>query len=90
MYAVPMKLLDQLFDGAMPAQLTEPSDVRKLRILSMAGHVHATIPLPHFTLDGRWQQDPATVHQVTPLGHKVLRYFGPARPAQVLEKDRDA
>ncbi len=85
---MPMKLLAQLFEEAMPAQLTEPTELRKLRVLSVAGHVHASIPLPYITLDGRWRQEPATVHQVTALGHKVLRYFGPTRSAQVLEKDR--
>jgi hypothetical protein len=85
---MPMQLLDQLFDGVMPVHVTQPAEVRKLRILTVAGHVHASIPLPYFTLDGQWHQDPATVHEVTPLGHKVLRYFGPARPAQVFEKDR--
>ena len=87
---MPMKLLAQLFEGVTPAQLTEPVELRKLRVLSVAGHVYASIPLPYVTLDGRWHQDPATVHQVTPLGHKVLRYFGPARSAQVFEKDRAA
>jgi hypothetical protein len=87
---VPMKLLDQLYDTAMPAELAESTEVCKLRILRVAGHVYASIPLPCVTLDGRWHQEPATVHQVTPLGHKVLRYFGPARSTQVLEKDRAA
>jgi uncharacterized protein (UPF0128 family) len=90
MRAVPMKLLAQLFEKAMPAQVTEPAELRKLRVLSVAGHVHASIPLPYVTLDGRWHQDPATVHQVTALGHKVLRYFGPARSVQSFEKDRAA
>ena len=87
---MPMKLLAYLFEEAMPARLTEPAELRKLRVLSVAGHVHASIPLPYITLEGQWHQDPATVHQVTPLGHKVLRYFGPARSAQIFEKDRAA
>jgi hypothetical protein len=87
---VPMKLLDQLFGEAMPAQLTEPRDVYNLRILDAVGHVHATIPLPRHMPDGRWHQGPATVHRVTPLGHKMLRYFGSARSERVFEKDRGA
>jgi hypothetical protein len=53
-----------------------------------AGDVYATVPLPHCGPDGRWCQEAATVHSITALGYKVLRYFGPAEKAAALGKDR--
>ncbi len=50
-----------------------------LRVLYLAGHVKATIPLPVRTLHG-YDQPPATVEAVTPLGHWMLRRFPLSMP----------
>lgn len=73
-----MTLLQTLAQAELPLKVDDENDIRKLRVLVSAGHVYASIPLPRIDLSGQWRQDPATVHQVTALGHKVLRYFGPS------------
>jgi len=83
-----MALLQHLAEVELPIQLTDPEQIYKLRVLVTAGHVYASIPLPYYGLDGRWCQDAATVHCVTPLGYKVLRYFGTAVAAPPISKDR--
>ncbi len=86
---MPMDLLHQLAHAEIPATVTGPAAIYNLHVLRAAGHVYATIPSPHLDCDGHWQQAPATVHLVTALGYKVLRYFGPDRPEQGFEKDHD-
>ena len=70
----------------MPATVTDGGDVVQLRILQAAGHVFAKVPFTR-TEGWRWRQDAAVVYQVTPLGYKVLRWFGP--PGGLIEKDHD-
>ena len=84
---MPMDLLHQLSQMPMPAQVVEPHAIYKLHVLGVAGHVFASSPSPQDALDGRWHQGPATVYQVTALGRKVLRYFGPAEQGAGGEKD---
>jgi hypothetical protein len=83
-----MDLLYRLSQTSMPAQVVEPNAIYKLHVLKTAGHVFASIPALHYASDGQWHQAPATVHQITALGYKVLRYFGPGDPAEYGEKDR--
>jgi hypothetical protein len=84
---MPMDLLHQLSQTPLPAQVVEPHAIYKLHVLRVAGHVFASIPSPQYAIDGRWHQGPATVHQVTALGRKVLRYFGPVELGASCEKD---
>ena len=85
---MPMALLQHLAEVDLPVPVSDADQIRKLRVLVTAGHVYATIPLPYVGMDGRWCQERATVHYVTPLGYKVLRYFGPADKAATVDKDR--
>lgn len=84
---MPMDLLHQLSQTPLPAQVVEPHAIYKLHVLRVAGHVFASIPSPDYANDGQWHQAPATVHQVTALGRKVLRYFGPAEQDAGGQKD---
>ena len=84
---MPMALLQHLASVDLPTTLTDAQQIQKLRLLASVGHVYATIPFPYFALDGL-RQEPATVHSITPLGLKVLRYFGPADRASAIDKDR--
>jgi hypothetical protein len=83
-----MDLLHQLSQTPLPAQVVEPQAIYKLHVLRVAGHVFASIPSPQYAINGRWHQAPATVHEVTALGRKVLRYFGPVEQSVSCEKDR--
>jgi hypothetical protein len=83
---MPMGLLRRLAESQMPATVTESGDVMQLRILQAAGHIYAEVPLPRAE-QWQWRQDAATVYQVTPLGYKVLRWFGP--PGGAIEKDHE-
>jgi len=85
---MPMQLLQRLAEAEMPVTLSDPAEIHQLRILVAVGHVFATVPLPYYGLDGRWCQEAATVHCVTALGFKVLRYFAPADKASTIAKDR--
>ena len=69
-----LTLLHQLAQATLPVNLFSGEEVDRLRVLSMAGHVRATIPLPVRTLYG-YDQPPATVEAVTPLGLRMLRRF---------------
>jgi len=84
---MPMTLLQRLAAIDLSIPLADAQRIQKLRVLVAAGHVYATIPFPYFGLDGRLCQDAATVHSITPLGFKVLRYFGAAGAAGI-DKDR--
>ncbi|NGM89932.1 hypothetical protein G5B35_21795, partial [Parapusillimonas sp. SGNA-6] len=48
----------------LPVAVNQGSDVDAVRVLSLAGHVKATIPKPVRTLDG-YDQPPATVMAIT-------------------------
>jgi len=85
---MPMTLLQRLAAIDLSIPLADAQRIQKLRVLVAAGHVYATIPFPYFGLDGRLCQDAATVHSITPLGFKVLRYFGTAEAASGIDKDR--
>jgi hypothetical protein len=67
-------LLHQLAQAKLPVNLFSGEDVDSLRVLQLAGHVRATIPLPVRTLSG-YDQPPATVVAITPLGFQMLRRF---------------
>ena len=87
---MPIELLHDFTQVNLPITLDDVEQIRKLRVLVTAGHIYATVPLPYLGLDGRWCQDRATVHFITPLGYKVLRYFGPADNPAAVDKDRDS
>lgn len=69
-----LTLLHQLAQASLPVNLFSGEQVDCLRVLHLAGHVKATIPLPVRTLYG-YDQPPATVEAVTPLGLRMLRRF---------------
>ncbi len=69
-----LTLLHQLAQASLPVNLFSGEQVDCLRVLCLAGHVKATIPLPVRTLYG-YDQPPATVEAVTPLGLRMLRRF---------------
>ena len=74
---VPLTLLHRLAAQELPVAVSSGRDVDSVRVLSMAGHVKATIPKPIRTLDG-YEQPPATVLAITSLGRAMLKRF-PAR-----------
>jgi len=67
-------LLHQLAQAQLPVNLFSGEEVDRLRVLQLAGHVKAVIPLPVRTLQG-YDQPPATVQAVTPLGQRMIRRF---------------
>lgn len=71
---VSLLLLHQLANARLPVSLFSGVEVDQLRVLQLAGHVKATIPLPVRTLSG-YDQPPATVEAVTALGLRMLRRF---------------
>jgi hypothetical protein len=81
-----MKLLEQLSEKTMPVEVKDPKDVFNLYILQAAGYVYATIPFPHYSSDGSWHREPATVRQITPFGHMVLKYLTPTHLTQAFEE----
>ena len=85
---MPMHLLQRLAETELPLTVSDAAEIHQLRMLVAVGHVFAAVPLPYFGLDGRWCQEAATVHCVTALGYKVLRYFGPSERAVTIAKDR--
>lgn len=72
--SVSLRLLHQLAQSALPVNLFSGEEVDHLRVLRLAGHVKATIPLPVRTLYG-YDQPPATVEALTPQGLRMLRRF---------------
>jgi hypothetical protein len=54
--------------------VTQGADIDAVRVLSLAGHIKATIPKPVRTLDG-FDQPPATVTAITSLGRSMLKRF---------------
>jgi hypothetical protein len=71
---VPITLLHRLAEHDLPVAVNQGSDVDAVRVLSLAGHVKATIPRPVRTLDG-YDQPPATVLAITSLGHSMIKRF---------------
>lgn len=69
-----MYLLHRLAAEELPVAVAGGADIDALRVLSMAGHVKATIPKPMRTLDG-YAQPPATVNEITSLGRTMLKRF---------------
>lgn len=69
-----MHLLHRLAAEELPVAVAGGADVDAVRVLSMAGHVRATIPKPLRTLDG-YQQPPAMVNEITSLGRTMLKRF---------------
>lgn len=67
-------LLHKLSMVELPIALSVGDDVDGLRILSMAGHVKATIPPPVRTLSG-YEQPPAVVLSITSNGWRMLDRF---------------
>jgi hypothetical protein len=58
----------------LPVAVSHGGDVDTVRVLSLAGHVKATIPKPVRTLDG-YDQPPATVTAITSPGHSMIKRF---------------
>jgi hypothetical protein len=71
---VPLNLLHRLSENNLPIAVAGGGNIDALRVLSMAGHVMAVIPRPVRTLSG-YDQPPATVNAITPLGRQMLRRF---------------
>lgn len=67
-------LLHKLSLVELPVAISVGDDVDGLRILKMAGHVKAQIPPPVRTLSG-YDQPPAVVLAITPLGRRMLDRF---------------
>ena len=69
---MPMELLRQLADQALPLALYAPADIDRLRVLRAAGLVQALIP-PVETLEGGAQlHKAAQVLCITPKGRGAL------------------
>jgi hypothetical protein len=69
-----MYLLHRLAAEELPIAVAGGAEIDAVRVLSMAGHVRATIPKPLRTLDG-YAQPPAMVNEITALGRTMLRRF---------------
>ncbi len=69
-----MHLLHRLAAQELPVAVTTGAHVDAIRVLSLAGHVKATIPKPVRTLDG-YEQPPAIVNEITSLGRSMLKRF---------------
>lgn len=76
---VPISLLHRLAEHDLPIAVNTGADVDALRVLTLAGHVKAMIPRPVRTMDG-YEQPPATVTAITPLGRSMMKRF-PRAPA---------
>jgi hypothetical protein len=70
--AMPMNLLDQIADRPMPYVTNDEKEIEHLRALYKAGHVLCQLPSEQI------HRQEAVVHQVTALGRRVLRHFGPS------------
>lgn len=88
-FTVSLTLLHQLAQASLPVNLFSGEEVDRLRVLRLAGHVKATIPLPVRTLYG-YDQPPATVEAVTPLGLRMLRRFPMMTPGGVAIRPKKA
>lgn len=72
--AVTLTLLHRLSEETLPIAVSGGKNIDALRVLTLAGHVSATIPRPLRTLTG-YDQPPATVSAITRLGWQMLRKF---------------
>ena len=70
--AMPINLLDQIADRPMPYVTNDEREIEHLRVLHKAGHVLCQLP------SEQMHRNEAVVHQVTALGRRVLRHFGPS------------
>ncbi|WP_162581446.1 hypothetical protein [Variovorax sp. PBS-H4] len=71
---MPISLLHRLAEHDLPIAVSNGADVDALRVLSLAGHVKATIPRPVRTMDG-YEQPPATAIAITSLGRSMMKRF---------------
>jgi len=69
-----MHLLHRLAAEELPVAVSGGAEIDAVRVLSMAGHVKASIPKPLRTLDG-YEQPPAMVNEITTLGRTMLKRF---------------
>ena len=69
-----MHLLHRLAAQQLPIAVTGGQQVDAVRVLSLAGHIKASIPKPVRTLDG-FEQPAAIVSEITSLGRSMLRRF---------------
>lgn len=77
---MPLELLHALARAPLPLQISDPTDIDKLRALQAAGQVRAQIPPPREGLGGHELQAPAVVFEITRLGLMALRTFRPPPP----------
>lgn len=73
-HRVSLALLHQLAQAELPVTVFSGKEVDSLRVLLLAGHIQAHIPLPVRTLSGH-DQPPATVKAVTSLGRQMVHRF---------------
>ncbi len=69
-----LTLLHLLAEETLTIAVSKGEHIDALRMLSLAGHVLASIPRPIRTLSG-YDQPPATVTSITALGWQMLRRF---------------
>lgn len=69
-----LTLLHRLSEETLPIAVSKGEHIDALRVLTLAGHVLATIPRPIRTLTG-YDQPPAIVNAITALGRQMLRRF---------------
>jgi len=69
-----MYLLHRLAAEHLPIAVSGGEHVDAVRVLSLAGHIKASIPKPVRTLDG-FEQPAAVVSEITALGRSMLRRF---------------
>lgn len=74
---MPMHLLHMLGLSALPVCITDLADIEKVARLESAGMVTATLPKWRESCRAVW----ATVHSVTPRGHRALGRFKQAEAA---------
>ncbi len=77
---MPISFLHRLAAQELPVGVIGGADVDLVRVLILAGHIKGSIPEPLRTLSG-YEQPPATVTVITPLGRRMLRRF-PHPPRQ--------
>lgn len=70
----PLALLDRLARARLPVMVVEDGEIELVRVLQLSGSLRARVPDPVRTLDGHGQA-PATVVEITGLGHQLLASF---------------
>ena len=76
---MPVALLHRITRLPLPLSVTRGSEIDRVRILMLGGHLKATIP-PEVRTPGGMHQPPATVTAITSLGRMLLRSFPLDRP----------